>query len=214
MQARVQFDGQLSDEFPIKRGVKQGCVFAPTLFVIHFLYVFKVTDRQLCKSSGVSFLTRDDENFFNLARYKARSLTEKFVIKELIYAGDAAICAPSPEDLQFMLNHFAVSCQRLGLQISLKKTVTMSQAFDPHVFSIDDTNLQGVEKFTYLGSCLSKNTTVNNEISTRLGIASTDFGRLTKRVWKNRHIGIKTKVRLYEACVLSILLYGAETCAN
>jgi hypothetical protein len=214
MQARVQFDGELSNEFPIKRGVKQGCVLAPTLFGIYFSYVFKMTDSQLHPSCGVSLLTRDDGNFFNLARFKARSLTEKFVIKELLYADDAALCASSAEDLQLMLDHFSVSCQRFGLQISMKKTVTMSQAPAPHVFSIDDIHLQDVENFNYLGSCLSKNTTVDNEISSRLGIASTTFGRLTKRVWNNRHLGVKTKVRVYEACVLSILLYGAETLAT
>ncbi|XP_067939462.1 uncharacterized protein [Watersipora subatra] len=90
----------------------------------------------------------------------------------------------------------------------------MSQYSYPHVFSIDDNNLQNVEKFTYLGSYLAKNTTVDNEISTRLGIASTAFGRLTKCVWSFRHIGIKTKVRVYKACVLSILVYGAETWAT
>jgi hypothetical protein len=214
MQARVQFDGELSDEFPIKRGVKQGCVLAPTLFGIYFSYLLQMTDKHLHQSCGVSLLTRGDGNFFNLARFKARSLTEKFVIKELLYADDAVLCASSPEDLQLMLNHFAVSCRRFGLQISLKKTVTISQAPEPHVFSIDDINLQDLERFTYLGSCLSKNTTVDSEISTRLGIASTAFGRLTKRVWNNRHLGIKTKVRVYEACVLSILLYGAETWAT
>jgi len=34
------------------------------------------------------------------------------------------------------------------------------------------------------------------------------------RVWKNRHLSILTKVRVYEACVLSILLYGSETWAT
>ena len=64
------------------------------------------------------------------------------------------------------------------------------------------------------GSTLSKNTTLDQEIATRLGKASTTFGRLTKRVWKNRHLSIRTKVRVYEACVLSILLYGAESWAT
>ena len=41
--------------------------------------------------------------------------------------------------------------------------------------------------------------------------ASTVFGRLTKRVWKNQHLSFRTKVRVYEACDLSILLYGAVT---
>ena len=48
----------------------------------------------------------------------------------------------------------------------------------------------------------------------RLGKPSTTFGRLTKCVWKNCHLSTRTKVWVYKACVLSILLYGAESWAT
>ncbi|GAB1611165.1 uncharacterized protein LOC115228424, partial [Argonauta hians] len=35
--------------------------------------------------------------------------------------------------------------------------------------------------------------------------------RLTKRVWNNKMLTIRTKVKVYQACVLSTLLYGSET---
>ena len=37
MQATISYKGSLSDSFPIKSGVKQGCVLAPTLFGIFSL---------------------------------------------------------------------------------------------------------------------------------------------------------------------------------
>ena len=45
MQARDQFDDDISDSFPIRQGVKQGCVLAPTLFGLYFSYVFMTTHR-------------------------------------------------------------------------------------------------------------------------------------------------------------------------
>ena len=45
-------------------------------------------------------------------------------------------------------------------------------------------------------SCLSK--------------ASSSFGRLSKRVWKNHSLGLSTKVQVYRAIVIPTLLYGAE----
>ena len=39
--ATVQYDGNVSDSFTIKSGVKQGCVLAPTLFKIFFSMLLK-----------------------------------------------------------------------------------------------------------------------------------------------------------------------------
>jgi len=48
----------------------------------------------------------------------------------------------------------------------------------------------------------------------RLRRAATVFGRLNNWVWKNRQFSIRTKVRVYEACVISIFLYELETWAT
>ena len=86
----------------------------------------------------------------------------------------------------------------------------MSQSQDKHIFTIKDTALEDVDSFTYLGSTMTTNTTLDKEISTRLGKSASTFGALTSRVWRNRHLSNRTKTRIYEACVLSILLYGGE----
>lgn len=211
MHGRVLFDGALSDRFPIVRGVKQGCVLAPTLFGIYFSYVFKVAYQNLDRTVGVSLLSRDDGNFFNLSRFKAKTKTQEFIIRELLYADDAALCAASPEQLQNLIDCFSDSCDKFGLTVSLKKTVTMCQAPEAHCFVIHNHSLENVDNFCYLGSTMTRNASLEVELSTRLGKAASTFGRLTKRVWRNKHLSIRTKVRVYEACVLSVLLYGAET---
>ena len=45
----------------------------------------------------------------------------------------------------------------------------------------------------------------------RIGKASAAMARLTKRVWENTMLTIKTKTQVYQACVLSTLLYGSES---
>jgi hypothetical protein len=210
MRGKVQFDGDISDSFPVNRGVKQGCVLAPTLFGIYFAYVFRVAFANVSNRAGVSLLLRDDGNFFSLARFRAKSRVEECIVREFLYADDAAICATSASHLQELLDGFSSACQKFGLTISLKKTVTLS-INQRHDFHINETTLQNVDSFTYLGSTMTSNLCLDKELSTRLGRASAVFGELGKRVWRNKHLTTATKIRVYEACVVSILLYGSPS---
>ena len=42
-------------------------------------------------------------------------------------------------------------------------------------------------------------------------MASISFGRLEDRVWSDGDLTIKTKMTVYETCVLTALLYALET---
>jgi hypothetical protein len=78
---------------------------------------------------------------------------------------------------------------------------------------VNDTKLDVVNKFTYLGSCISDNLSLEPEVDTRIGKATGVMSKLDKKVWSNGKLTIRTKIKVYEACVLSTLLYGSETCA-
>ena len=56
-----------------------------------------------------------------------------------------------------------------------------------------------------------RNLSLQKELDKRIGKAATTFARLNARVWKISKLTIKTKVAVYNACVLSKLLYGSET---
>ena len=53
---------------------------------------------------------------------------------------------------------------------------------------------------------------LDEELRTRIGRASATFGQLFK-IWRSK-ISLKTKLRIYNAVVISTLLYGSETCAT
>ena len=79
----------------------------------------------------------------------------------------------------------------------------------PHI-SIDGTDLNAVEHFTYLGSVISNAATVSKNLDNRSSKASSSFGRLSKRVWQNHSLRFSTKIQIYRA-IVPTLLYGAET---
>ena len=68
-----------------------------------------------------------------------------------------------------------------------------------------------VDKFCYLGSILTSDAKANEDINSRIAKASAAFGRLRNRLWDEHGIRIDTKISVYVAVVLTILLYGCET---
>ena len=51
---------------------------------------------------------------------------------------------------------------------------------------------------------------IHVEVDKRIPNASKAFGALRQAVFKDKHLTIATKRRIYNACVLSVLLYGSE----
>ena len=210
MMGTVQYDGSSSDPFPIKSGVKQGCVLAPTLFGIFFSLLLRYAFHE--SDDGIFLHTRSDGNLFNLARLRAKTKVQQVLIREVLFADDAALTSHSEEALQRLISRFADACKEFSLTISLKKTNIMGQdVITTPTITIGDHTLEVVEKFTYLGSTISSNLSLDAELNVRIGKAATAMARLAKRVWDNTMLTLNTKMRVYQACVLSTLLYGSES---
>jgi hypothetical protein len=210
----VQDNGQTSEPFPVSNGVKQGCVLAPTLFSLMFSAMLTDTFREM--DIGISIRYRADGSVFNLKRLQARTKVKTDTINDLLFADDCALNAPSEASMQHSVDKFSNACNNFGLTISTKKTEVMHQpapgkAYIEPSISIDGYRLNVVDKFTYLGSTLSRNAVIDDEVNTRLAKASVAFGRLHKNVWNRRGITIETKIKVYRAIVLPTLLYGCET---
>ena len=76
---------------------------------------------------------------------------------------------------------------------------------------LGETTLENIHYFPYLGSNLSSNAGLKDEIQHRLRCAGTAFGRIRARVFQDRDIRTDTKVLRYKAVVIPMLLYASET---
>ena len=70
---------------------------------------------------GIYHRTRIDGSLFNLKRLKSKRLTTEVLIRELLFADDAAIVTHSEIELQRLVHRLAEACDIFGL-ISVKKT--------------------------------------------------------------------------------------------
>ena len=71
-------------------------------------------------------------------------------------------------------------------------------------------SIECVAEFSYLGSLIAANGRIDVEVDKRIACASKVFGALRLSVFKNTKLFVTTKRRVYQACVLSVLLYGGE----
>ena len=81
---------------------------------------------------------------------------------------------------------------------------------EPHI-TVNGKKLKVVNRFIYLGSMLSQNANIDDEVNSRTSKASSTFGRLYKNVWHRAGIRLETKLKVYRAAVLPVLLYACET---
>ena len=152
--------------------------------------------------------TGSDGRLFNLSRLRAKKKVRQLLLREMLFADDAALASHT----QRLVNCLAHACRAFGLIISLKKANVMGQdVSEAPSISIGDYSLEVVKDFTYIGSTISSNLSLEAELNKRIGKAASAISRLTTRVWESTNLTTDTKIAVYNACVLSTLLYGRET---
>ena len=215
MTARVTIGGQESAPFPVHTGVRQGCVLAPVLFNIFLLCVTQLLHKEIEDSSGVTVDFRLDGNLFNIRRLQATTKLQKERITELQYADDCALVSHSPQDLQAVLAAAVRAYSRMGLTVNTSKTEVVCQWSSnrpsiPPTFTVSGEELAIVPSFRYLGSILSEENNVDDEVQNRIKQAAAAFGRLRRRVFQNKNLHLCTKVSVYQAICTTTLLYSCE----
>ena len=187
-QCRVVCGNHITEPFEVHTGVKQGCVLSPLLFnlVIDWLMT-QTTD----KPRGIRW-----------------TLTTS--LEDLDFADDITLLASSHKDMQEKLNRLISFASNVGLKLNKNKTKLIKQnAGSNQPIKIDNTEVEIVNNFTYLGSIISSEGDCTTEIKTRISKAKQAFAAM-QRTWKSKKISLKTKCRLFKSNVLSVLLYGSE----
>ena len=122
-----------------------------------------------------------------------------------------ALLENSNSRAQNKLDAYRDRAATVGLQLNVKKTEQMQLNQPGGVAATklvsDGQEIKVVDDFKYLGSHVGLAT---NDISARIALAWVAFAKL-KPILKASRPTVKFKMRLFNAAVVSVLLYGCET---
>ena len=93
IQASVRDNGESSKPFPVKNGVKQSCVLAPTLFSMYFTVMLSDAFRE-DDEMGVKFHSRTDRGFYKPQRLKTHCKVLVDFLRDVLFADDCAHVQP------------------------------------------------------------------------------------------------------------------------
>ena len=214
MEANIRLDGNTLNPITVENGLRQGCCMAPVLFNLYSgLFVERWTDRVAnIAGVGVNLKYKNDKKLF---RGYTRNASETR-ITELQFADDAAIPASTRTGVEEAARTYIDVAADFGLTVSVPKTKLMvtgrrAALEDRSPIPVGDCQIEVVDEFPYLGSMISSSGRMKADIDRRTAHASRAFGALRKAVFNNKDLRLETKHKVYQACVLSVLLYGSES---
>ena len=118
-------------------------------------------------------------------------------LDELLYANDMEKNASSEAKMQRAMDQVSQSCDNYDLTISTTKTEDIHQPapgkpYNEPSFTVNGQKLKVVDRFTYLGSTISRAEHIDDEVTARIAKASVTFGRLRANVWERNGIKLQS----------------------
>ncbi|KAL5254332.1 hypothetical protein ACHWQZ_G013943 [Mnemiopsis leidyi] len=202
----VRVNGELTDWFDVRSGTGQGDIQGPPLFnvVLNLATHMAETNKEVSKG---------------LVLVKDPVGENDQTVLDTDYADDIALLDDNKEGLQESTDLLSQYASLAGLMINPKKTECMAvgkwTSQRPFTetntldLTVDGAPIKQTGTFTYLGHKITSDSSLNPELDTRIQKASGAYNQLGN-IWKNRNIQTSTKIRIYRAAVLTVLLYGSE----
>ena len=135
-------------------------------------------------------------------------------MKLMIFADDIVLWGSSSEEVQEQLNILNNIVEKYGMKFSVEKSKTMvvtrGEREGKGSVKIRDEELEVVSSFKYLGSELTQDARLTNEISRRVQQSNSFYQSVRNLVW-NKEIPRKCKEVMYKMYYSPILTYAAET---
>ena len=191
--ACVRVGKEVSEWFPVRVGLRQGCVMSPWLFNLFMDGVVREVYARSMRA-GVEF-----EGGLH--------------VSQLLFADDTALVAETEEELRILVREFDSVCQRRKLKVNAGKSKVMRCSREGNVGGLNvhlgGERLEEVESFKYLGSVVAADGGVEEDVRQRVNEGCRVMGVLNG-LFKCRELRMEAKRGLYEGVVVPTVMYGSE----
>jgi len=132
----------------------------------------------------------------------------------LTYADDVNILVGGIHILKENAVALVAATREIGLEVSADKTKYMVMSRDQnagqnHSVRIDNITFERVEEFKYLGTTLTIQNSIREEIKRRLGSGNACYHSL-QNLLSSSLLSRKLKIKIYRTIILPVVLYGCE----
>ncbi|OOY74536.1 reverse transcriptase domain-containing protein, partial [Solemya velum gill symbiont] len=187
---QVIHEGKLTDPFQVQTGVRQGCLLSPTIFLMVVDWIMRQSTAN--QKTGIQW-----------------TFTKH--LEDLNFADDISLLSHRQQHAQEKLERVATEAEKTGLQINTEKTELLRiNNKQQDSVRLQQEEIKEVDKFTYLGSVVSKDGGADDDIKSRTNKARHAF-RTLQSIWRSSVLSLHNKIRIFNTNVKSVLLYGSET---
>ena len=132
----------------------------------------------------------------------------------MLFADDIVICEETRKEVKRRLEWWRYALKRRGMKVSRSKNeyLCVNGGNEKEIMKMEDTKLQRIKKFNYLGSTVQESGSCEREVKRRV---QTEWNGLRKAsgVICDRRLPSRVKGKVYSTVVKPAMVYGFETVA-
>jgi len=186
--SRVRVGKNLFDMFPVRNGLKQEDALSPLLFNFALEYAIRMgqVNQDDLKLNGIHQL--------------------------LVYGDDVNILGESVLTIKKKAEAWVVASKETGIEVNADKTKYMVMSRDQnagrsHNIKNDNSSFESVEEFKYLGTTLTNQNFIQEEIKSRLKSGNTCYHSV-QNLFSSSLLSKNIKIKIYITIILPVVLYG------